>query len=119
MTYPHKRRSQPVRAGLEESGCLVGHLEHTTGRCYARIRFAQQNSLARPHAPILDDRQREERIASLAVRCADAHAHGDHDKAMAAWHELRQLIFQRSPQQIARMEERFMPARQDAGACND
>jgi hypothetical protein len=38
---------------------------------------------------------------------------------MAAWHELRQLIFQRSPQQIARMEERFMPARQNAGACSE
>lgn len=119
MTYAHKRRSQPVRAGLEESGRLGGRRENTTGRCYARIRLAQQNSLARPHAPILDDGQREECIASLAVRCADAHAQGDHDDAMAAWHELRQLIFQRSPQQIARMEERFMPARQNAGACNE
>jgi hypothetical protein len=119
MINTRKRRSQPVRAGLEQSGCLVGHREHTTGRCYARIRLAQQAGHTRMRSAPLDDRQREERIASLAVLCAGAHAQGDHDGAVAAWNDLRQLIFQRSPEQIARMEQRFMPARRAPGVRND
>ena len=47
------------------------------------------------------DEALEQRIQTAAVRCALARTHEDH---APAWKDLVELIRQRSPQQVAKME---------------
>lgn len=94
MTRPQKRRSQPVRAGSNQSSRLGGRSNSTTKR------GASQHGWLR-------DLRLERRIKRLGTVCAAAHAAGNREAAAKHWNEMREAIEQRSPEQIQRMEARL------------
>lgn len=92
MSSLSERQSQPVRAGSEESMRLGGRSEVSS----------KASSFALVHDLLL-----EHQIKRLGEACARAQKAGDRQAASDLWNQMRDAIANRSPAQIALMEDRL------------